>query len=273
MDRTTYMEKMAALLADINTYKKLAADPTVAYRNQVIAAMGPMEKYLPTPVYKRIFPTTTNPPRMFGQPKIHKPGLPMRPIVTARNSIFSGLTRECAQILAPLVGKTQHHIRDSLDLRKKLEDKVIPDNYTLVSFDLVSMYTNIPQADAINIAEERLINDPTLRQRTAIKAEHIVDLIRMDLQLAYFQWDGEFYGQPKGLGMGKSTSSPLSDLFMEKFEQDALANYDTNSDATPSEVILFWYRKADDTITAIHKQPHNIILHIHQQHTSRHQMD
>ena len=72
--------------------------------------------------------------------------------------------------------------------------------------------------------------------------------------MAYFQWKGEFYAQPKGLGMGKSTSSPLSDLFMEQFEQEALANYDTGNDATaPSDVILFWLRKADDTITAIHK--------------------
>ena len=39
---------------------------------------------------------------------------------------------------------------------------------------------------------------------------------------------------------------------MEKFEQDVLAYYDTGIDATPPDVILFWYRKADDTITAIH---------------------
>ena len=54
--------------------------------------------------------------------------------------------------------------------------------------------------------------------------------------------------------MGKSTSSPLSDLYMENFEQKALSTYNTgNEEVQPADVILFWLRKADDTLTAIHK--------------------
>ena len=103
----------------------------------------------------------------------------------------------------------------------------------MVSFDLVSMFTNIPQADAISIAEQRLANDRSLQERTPIKAPDIVNLIRKDLELAYFQWNGEFFAQPKGLGMGKSTRSPLSDLFMEEFEKNALASYNTGSAGVP----------------------------------------
>ena len=59
--------------------------------------------------------------------------------------------------------------------------------------------------------------------------------------------------------MGKSTSSPLSDIFMEDFESKALRDYSTGDPTvSPSDVILFWFRKADDTITAIrndHIQP------------------
>ena len=254
LDKNTYFQKMDDLLSDAATYKKLAGDPTNTNRNAIIAALAPIEKYVPPSLHKRLFPTTTNPPRMFGQPKIHKTGLPMRPIVSARDTIFSELTRECARILTPLVGGSQHHLRDSIDLVDKLRDKVIPPDFRLVSFDLVSMFTNIPQADAIRIAKDKLAGDPTLHERTPIKVEDIVNLIRQDLELAYFQWRGEFFAQPKGLGMGKSTSSPLSDLFMEDFEQKALQNYETGSEGvSPSDVILFWYRKADDTITAIHK--------------------
>ena len=60
----------------------------------------------------------------------------------------------------------------------------------------------------------------------------------------------------------------MSDIFMEDFEEAALANYPTGDDAiSPSEVILFWFRKADDTITAIHNshiQPlHDYLNSIH----------
>ena len=42
---------------------------------------------------------------------------------------------------------------------------------------------------------------------------YIMALVKLDLDLAYFQWRGLFYKQLKGFGMGKSTSSPLSYLY------------------------------------------------------------
>ena len=68
--------------------------------------------------------------------------------------------------------------------------------------------------------------------------------------------------------MGKSTSSPLSNIYMEDFEAKALAQYPTGDISTPpSDVILFWLRKADNTLIAIHNdhiQPlHNYLDSIH----------
>ena len=93
-------------------------------------------------------------------------------------------------------------------------------------------------------------------------------MVKLDLDLAYFQWRGSFYQQLKGFGMGKSTSSPLSDIFMEDFKKAALANYPTGDNPIhPSEPILFWLKKADDTLTAIHNnhiQPlHDYLNSIH----------
>lgn len=101
---------------------------------------------------------------------------------------------------------------------------------------------------------------------------YIMALVKLDLVLAYFQWRGLFYKQLKGFGMGKSTSSPLSDIFMEDFEASALANYPTgDSNISPSEIILFWFRKADDTIIVIHKD--HIQSQLPQLHSPRHQVD
>ena len=45
--------------------------------------------------------------------------------------------------------------------------------------------------------------------------------------------------------MGKSTSSPLSDIFMEDFEQKALESFPFK------DSVQFWLRKADDTLVSI----------------------
>ena len=171
----------------------------------------------------------------------------MRPIVSARNTIFSGLTKEMGRILSPMVGNTQHHLRDSNDLKDKLKDVNIPPTHRLYSFDLVYMFTNIPSREAIDLAGERLHADTKLKDRTPIKPDDVIALLKLDIELAYFRYGGEFYSQPRGLGMGKSTSSPLSDIFMEDFEQKALASFPHR------DSILFWLRKADDPMVAIHQ--------------------
>ena len=55
---------------------------------------------------------------------------------------------------------------------------------------------------------------------------------------------------------------------MEDFEEAALANYPAGDNSThPSKPILFWLRKADDTLTAIrndHTQPlHDYLNSVH----------
>ena len=253
MDKADYHQKMESLFSDEATYTRLTEDPTQDYRNAILEKLRPMQSYLPSSIYYRLFPTTTNPPLAFGQPKVHKTGYPLRPIVSARNTIFSGITKELARLLQPLVGHTSHHLRDSVDLVEKLKRVTIPPNYSLVSFDLISMFTTIPQEPTIAIVQDKLRNDAELKKRIPITVDDIVALLKLDLDLAYFRWNGDFFAQTAGLGMGNSTSSPLSDLFMEDFETKALRDFRTDDpNVRPENVILFWLRKADDTLTAIH---------------------
>ena len=145
-----------------------------------------------------------------------------------------------------MVGHTEHHLKDSADLREKLEDVVIPPTHRIISCDLVNMFTNVSTGDAIKLSGDRLKADATLKERTPIKPDDIIRLLQLDIKLAYFRYDGEFYAQPRGLGIGKSTSSPLSDIFMEDFKQRALASF------PHKDSVQFWLRKADDTLISIH---------------------
>ena len=98
--------------------------------------------------------------------------------------------------------------------------------------------------------------------------DDILALVKLDLNLAYFRWRESFFKQVKEFGMGKSTSSPLSDIYMEDFEAAALASYPTgDSNISPGEIVLFWLRKADDTLEAVHnnyiQRLHNHLNSIH----------
>ena len=86
--------------------------------------------------------------------------MPMRPIVSASNTIFTGLTKEMGRILSPLVSHTEHHLKDSTDLKGKLEHVTIPSTHRLFSYDLSNMYTNIPTKKPSNLLGKPLKPTP-----------------------------------------------------------------------------------------------------------------
>jgi hypothetical protein len=60
--------------------------------------------------------------------------------------------------------------------------------------------------------------------------------------------------------MGDPTSTLVSNAYMTEFEKDVLTRYRLIHDPLhippappPVSVILFWFRQADDTMTAIHR--------------------
>ena len=53
---------------------------------------------------------------MDGSPKIHKEGVPLRPNADHTQTIAYGVSRDVANIIQPLGGKTEHHIKNSQEL-------------------------------------------------------------------------------------------------------------------------------------------------------------
>lgn len=64
-------------------------------------------------IKKKIIPKNGIMPRIYGLPKIHKEGIPLRPIVNTIGSPTYDLAKYLAKILKPLVGKTFSFIKDS----------------------------------------------------------------------------------------------------------------------------------------------------------------
>ena len=84
MDREDYINKANQLLNQ-STYKTLAKDPTNTIKNKLISILKRVKQQtgLDSNTYKSMYPTGCVPPKFYGLPKIHKPGTPLRPIVSS----------------------------------------------------------------------------------------------------------------------------------------------------------------------------------------------
>ena len=86
-------------------------------------------------------------------PKIHKQGVPLRPIISSRGSATYESAKELAKMLKPLVGKSPHHVQNNPDFLDSIKGIKIKPEECIMSFDVSALFTSIPIEPAIKIID------------------------------------------------------------------------------------------------------------------------
>ncbi len=168
---------------------------------------------------------STEPPKVYVLPKVHKPLCPLRPVVVCRCSILYSTTRFVANILSPLVGNTQHHLHNCVDLVKTLTPIRLHEDESIISFDGSALITSVPVEESLTLIQELLEADPTLSERISLSPQQVSDLLTMCLTTTYFKYNRECCFQIEGEAMGSPVSPIVANLSMEWFEVKALASH------------------------------------------------
>ena len=99
---------------------------------------------------KLLKPAGSNPATLYGLPKVHKTSQPLRPIMAAYNTATFKLSTFLVPLLSHLTTNT-YTVKNSYELANSLSKLDIPDNYYMCSFDVQSLFTNIPLNETIDI--------------------------------------------------------------------------------------------------------------------------
>jgi hypothetical protein len=108
------------------------------------------EHRIPLEVYKKIMPCGSRAGVMYGLPKIHKERTPVRPIISAVKTYNYNLAKWLNEILTPVVDTT-HMLKDTYDFVNKISTLDSNVSRYQVSFDVESLFTNVPTKEAIDI--------------------------------------------------------------------------------------------------------------------------
>jgi len=151
------------------------------------------------------------PPKLYGLPKLHKPGIPMRPIVSFCWSPTYQLSKYLTTILQPLTDKSRRKLQSTENFIDAIKTVQIPDDYKLVSFDMKSLFTSIPLQLGLQSTKTAIQQFTTELQ---LPTEDIMDLLNLCLTSTCFQYNGKHYKQLHGTAMGSPVSVVVAEIVM-----------------------------------------------------------
>ncbi len=146
-------------------------------------------------------------PKFYGLPKLHKVGeLMLRPIISNRGLYSDKVMVRIKEVLNLLIwGSTS--LSNSYEFAELLQQFVFEPTDILASFDVSSLFTQVPVEETLLIVERRLedmrkLKSDPIREVTTLTNRGIMKLLRLVLKECFFSWDGLLYKQSSGLPMG-----------------------------------------------------------------------
>ncbi|XP_044760159.1 uncharacterized protein LOC123317619 [Coccinella septempunctata] len=148
---------------------------------------------------------------MYGNPKVHKENVPMRPIVSDVQGPTCKLSNYIAQILTEAYDQDNaYYVKDSFDFSYKINNFELPPDYVVISLDVVNLFGNISKELVLKAIE---FHWDKIEACCNISKEYFKEIITFLLESGYFMFDGSFYLQMFGCIMG-SRLSPILSLYV-----------------------------------------------------------
>ncbi|CAF3273243.1 unnamed protein product [Rotaria socialis] len=254
LNRNDYIQKLEQILSDSTKFKLLDKDPTSSRENALTALLRQMknEEYLTENQYRYIKPVNSIPARLYGLPKVHKItienekvcNVPLRSIVSCIQSYNYRLGKFLAGIIKPIRDST-YSLKNTNEFLKFLkENKGFSKSNKMISFDIESLFANIPVDETIEIiCNELYCTNPKLKP--FIPEHYFCELLEFATKYTHFLFNKKYYDQADGVSMGTPLPAIFAEIFMANFEEEHLSGLLNNNDSK----LLLWRRYVDDTYT------------------------
>ena len=190
-------------------------------------------------------PISTQPASAHGLPKIHKSFNslpPFLPIIDTTGTAYQPVAKFLTNLLNPLT-TNEFSIKDTFDTVSHINNlprKLFDDGYRFVSFDVKSLFTNVPLKKTVNIILNRIYKSKLIS--TTLTKRTLKKLILDSCTKTIFSLNGEYYKQTDGVSIRSPLGPTLANIIMTEFETVIIKRL------INSGIIVFYKRYVDDTL-------------------------
>ena len=241
LNRGDYIKEGERQLSDNKFYIKTDEDLTSHHFQQINEKVNDMhiKEEIDLTCYDYLTHTPIRTAQFYMLPKIHKNKQqpPGRPIVSGNGCPTERISQFVDFFPQQGVQKIRSYIQDTTHFLRMLQNlENLPEDTILVTLDVSSLYTNIPNIEGIEACK-------SLLERERPGASHptndsLIDLLTMVLTMNNFDFDENHYLQVGGTAMGTRVAPCYANTFMGWFEDTFVYQY------TPAPHL--WKRYIDD---------------------------
>jgi hypothetical protein len=249
LNKLDYVEKMGNILSDRSKFIVLKEDCykiTRSLEEKLNRILRPLKDSLGNTVYNNIRACGSAIGTMYGLCKIHKAGNPLRPIVSSVNTFNYKLSKFLVPFLSILTNN-QYTLRNTENFVTALKELRLSGPTVMASFDVVSLFTNVPLDETNKIAIDKMYsgdNNPPFDKSTFSK------LLNIASSQSVFLFDSVLYKQIDGCSMGGPLSPTLANIFMCHYEDLWIENCPIHFKP------LFYKRYVDDCFLIFKETEH-----------------
>ncbi|EYC38018.1 hypothetical protein Y032_0749g2033 [Ancylostoma ceylanicum] len=147
-----------------------------------------------------------------------------RPIVSSCGGPSDRISWLLVKLLSPLLSYVGAHIVNSSEFIDAIKQCRVPDSACYVSYDAVSLYTNINNDAAIKTLLQLLECHSKEVNMCGFSAEDFETLLKATLACNIFRFNNDFYAQKRGLAMGIRIAPLLAIVYLDHIEKASLTN-------------------------------------------------
>ena len=204
----------------VNTkqFCKLQKDPIKTIEMKIQRAVRKIKNKLSTKEYLNIYPTGSSPGKFYGTAKKHKltptgtiDDLPIRQIISNIGTTSYQLAKYLPKLLSPL-SKSEYTVDNNVEFIYNIKSEKVPTGHSFISFDVKSLFTNVPLDYTINIILRRIYDDNELY--TNISKKEMKELLLLCTKNAHFTFNNEIYQQCDGKAIGSPLGPVIAGIFI-----------------------------------------------------------
>ncbi len=170
-------------------------------------------------------------PIFYGLPKVHKPNIPLRPIVSQINAPTCMVNEVVDKLLTVAEKSIQNLFQDTTAFLNLIErHKNVKPNTLLITMDVSALYTNIPHEEGVAFVAE--FYEETLNLWSSfnpgigpVPTTELIVLMRFILQNCTFQFADQYFCQKYGTTMGARFSVKFANIYMHMWFRKYLPKF------------------------------------------------